>query len=446
MALEYKGKRLALNVDIRKIVSGGGYDIYYGDTAPTDTSKLWIKGTEPTSLEITGTEPMNKKAVEKIEFDDTIYAETSGACASYGEYIYIFGGYTTKYVDRDQKITKIDTKTNTRIYLELDNTTKKSLTTRKQGAVVVGKYIYIFGGATSSAANSYNYIFKFDTETETITKLSTTLPEKIENVNAVLIGQYVYVFGFGTPFVDTAYFYKFDTITETVINEIPLSGVELKAGNRVIAVGKYAYFFGGSNTKKIYKFDTESESFEQLSVTLPKYVSYAAIGIIDNEIYLLGGTNEKYIATNTILKFNIETETFETLDVTLPETRTKMSFTQIGDTIYLYCGTTKGNNDSIAIYYLNDLLKFRDVFELTNNKALVYMALKTTLNQIYINVNKVYKGNANNYAEELEAYLYNGSEWVLVGTYGVYEDTNGDVVLAGDIIATDDNNGNVVIS
>ena len=119
--------------------AGGGaaLNIAYGDTAPTDTSKLWIKASEPANLKFTpsfsGAETMN-----------------SG----------------------------IATLPKTATYI---------------ASSAVGTKIYLFGGNGDSGYLST--INVFDTTTNTITTLSTTLPKAATGIASAAVGTKIYLFG-----------------------------------------------------------------------------------------------------------------------------------------------------------------------------------------------------------------------------------------------------------
>ena len=118
--------------------SGGGSDfnIAFGDTAPADTSKLWIKTSEPEEVNVTFSPVI---ANEKIKF-----------------------GIGT-------------------------------LPLPKEGiaSAVIGTKVYLFGGG-SRCLDTINV---FDAETETLTTLSTRLPTAAENIASAVVGTKVYLFG-----------------------------------------------------------------------------------------------------------------------------------------------------------------------------------------------------------------------------------------------------------
>lgn len=117
----------------------------------------------------------------------------------------------------------------------------------------MGTDLYIFGGYNLSTYKGLNTILKFDTTTETLITLETTLPQKLLNISSGIIDNNIYLFG-----------------------------GRLSTGYEV-------------NT--ILKFDITTETLTTLEITLPSAAYKFACCEEKNNIYLLGG------GTNTILKF-----------------------------------------------------------------------------------------------------------------------------------------------
>jgi hypothetical protein len=124
------------------VQSGGGaeFNIAYGDTAPEDTSKLWVKTAEPEDVQIT---PKLYPISEEIDIGVSILPTTARYIAS----------------------------------------------------AVVGTKVYLFGGRKKSDLNTINV---FNTESNTITTLSTTLPNEANGIASAVVGTKVYLFGGST--------------------------------------------------------------------------------------------------------------------------------------------------------------------------------------------------------------------------------------------------------
>jgi hypothetical protein len=125
----------------------------------------------------------------------------------------------------------------------------------------VGTKIYII------AADGTDMIYCFDTETETVTTLSVTLPVANKALHCAAVGTSVYILGgYNAP---TA-IYCLDTETETIttLNATLKQGVWSGA---CTAVGNKIYIFGGFNNgalDTIQCFDTETYETSILSAKL----------------------------------------------------------------------------------------------------------------------------------------------------------------------------------
>ena len=216
----------------------------------------------------------------------------------------------------------------------------------KEGAsaAAVGSDIYIFGGYNGSSYTKT--IYKYNTISNSITTLSTTLPALNTDASAVAVGTNIYIFGgrsSGSTFTKTIY--KFDTTTETITTLSTTMAYNL-ANLGAILYGRYIYLFGGDKTtsakiNNIYKFDTTTETITQLSTTIPTSLSKMAIARVENRIYLFGGEGSSN-SINNIYKFDTTTETITTLTATLPSTLYSASAVAVGTNIYIFGGYYSG--------------------------------------------------------------------------------------------------------
>ena len=79
------------------------------------------------------------------------------------------------------------------------------------GVSQVGSNVYLFGGY--GVGGSRNDILKFNTETETISTLSATLPQSLFNMGVAQVGSNVYLFGgynYGSSYLNTIYKFSVD--------------------------------------------------------------------------------------------------------------------------------------------------------------------------------------------------------------------------------------------
>ena len=183
------------------------------------------------------------------------------------------------------------------------------------------------------------------------------------------------------------------------------------------AVGTKIYLFGGSYDKRgvsnaIRVFNTETKELTTLDVTLPTNLYAMGCAAVGTKIYLFGG----FPLNNTIQVFDLLTKTFITLDAILPTTNSNMGCTAVGTDVYLFGGGRYGDTLYSTIQKLSvthELAQGDIEVQSTwgNNK---FNLINTENNKVEIGVENVFIGNTNNEAELCEAYLHNGTEWVVI--------------------------------
>lgn len=159
------------------------------------------------------------------------YVSTKNVC-------YMFGGYT-KGFNMTEAIYKF----------EKPNFTPSKISTvfphtiAEPAVIVIGNVLYSFSGAAviNGVEKRINYIYKFDINSETITKLDVTLPKNKASGVAILIGKEVYILGGNTKDI-----FIFDSVTETITtSDLKLPNMLLNS--TAVSNGKVGYIFGGSN-------------------------------------------------------------------------------------------------------------------------------------------------------------------------------------------------------
>ena len=271
----------------------------------------------------------------------------SGATAvAVGTKIYLFGGQL-------YKSSSYYGSTAIRVFDTIDETLTKlsaKLPTGVWGtcAVAVGTKIYLLGGNTGT--NRYtSSIVVFDTETETATTITTTLPYAGKTC-AAAVGTKIYMFGFRTATTVNTAIYAFDTETETIatckgsVNEYINADNRVNNGFSVVAVGTNVYLFGGSyseyfatdwytrcHSTGIWVYDTVEETKTKLSTSLivngRKYPF-----VVGNKAYLFGTT------ATAVDVFDFGTNTISTLGTVLPESLGTL-FAGVGGKAYFFVGT-----------------------------------------------------------------------------------------------------------
>ena len=417
---DVSGKASAV-VNVPTSSGGAELNIHYGDTAPEDTSKLWIKSVEPASIEFSQSpEPLEGKLMISDKYLQT--AAEGIACAAVGTKIYLFGGSGSGISDFYNTIQEFDTETKTITTLSVT----LPVVARYIGCAAVGTKIYLFGGNKNVGNGYLNTIQEFDTETKTISTLSLTLSKATESIACAAVGTKIYLFGgsYSDGYLNTIQ--EFDTETKTITT----LSVTLPVGADKIgcaAIGTKIYLFGGSKSWRagnylntIQEFDTETKTISTLSVTLPTAANGIGCAAIDTKIYLFGGffnydsSNKGYL--NTIQEFDIETKTIITLSTVLSTATADMACAAIDKEIYLFGGIA-------GDIRLNTIQEFVIFFPLTVGNIFVQQDYgKNTFTivkpptKVTIGVKNVYKGNSNNVAEFVDAYLHDGANWVNVNT------------------------------
>ena len=346
--------------------SGGGgaeFNIAYGESEPTDTSKLWVKASEPAEVNVT-----TAIVTTSEEFEPNFYnlptAAYGIASARVGTKVYLFGGCTGNST-YSKTIDVFDTETN--------SITTLSTTLPKIGegiaTAVVGTKVYLFGGSSNSY---FNTIDVFDTETNSIETLSTTLPSVRTYIATAVVGTKVYLFG-GT---------KGDTSSSNHLASISV-------------------------------FDTETNAIETLNtISLPAKAGGIATAVVGTKVYLFGGntgvsSSNSYL--NTINVFDTETNSIETLSTTLPETAGYIAAAVVGTKVYLF-GGRYGNYGYKKTIYIFDTF-----FALPTNTMLIEATIgKNLVNlmpNIELGINNVYIGNADGNGERVAAALYKDGAW-----------------------------------
>lgn len=375
--------------------SGGGAElnIAYGDTAPEDTSKLWVKTSKPSAVIVSP--KIETTEGENLRLDTlsaTMPASIGYGCAvAVGTDIYIFKA--TK-----KNIYKFDTLTQT--------VTTLGATFAMDGggasANRIDDKIYLFG-------NTYNgddlAVYCFDIVTETLSTLSVTAPTKGGFLSCVL-GKRIYA----TKRNSAESLYCFDTEA--------LTFAEIGSGNAAY----WSSFDDGNggmylfNTTTTDYFDAKTQTFTSVGVTPDSRPDKMAIQQLGTRLYLFGGVNG---GSNSKSIRYIDVKTLEqgVIDIVLPYWTKAVVSAAVGEKIYLFGGGTPVDLSNIIQCFSPDLVSLLEngtlqiLPSLTNN---TFNLINTDTAQVEIGVNAVYKGNADGIGEQVEAALHNGTSWVTI--------------------------------
>lgn len=382
-------------------------NIHYGDNAPDDTSKLWIKGKKADKVNI-GTSVNIVGSIVKAPVELNEAAMSMGA-AAVNKNVYSLGGSTLGGVL--DTITEYDTEAETIRVLE-DVRLPKNIS--DMACATVGEKIYCFGGF--SDGKYLTDIVEFDTkkhECKTLTEVK--LPIACSNMAVAAIGTRIYLIGGYAEIgkkLDTIL--EFDTESNTLKPLKNTNGEEVKLpealyGAGAAAVGDIVYIVGGY-TDKIYVLDTKEIKIEQLPVRLDKVTAYCGCVAIAEKIYILNGLSGLK-SSNKILVLDTTDATISDFGATLPIEANRVGTVAVGGKIILLGGATITERlESIYSVIVKAELpenhlniycgeNGKPVTILTNDKA-----------SIEAPIISVYRGDENGVGQPETAYIYDNNE------------------------------------
>jgi hypothetical protein len=406
--------------------SGGGVElnIAYGDTPPEDTTKLWVKTTQPSGVVV-------KEDLEIVETSGASMVATAtshttfhgrGAVGAIDGKIYLLGGYpsyTNEIVCYDPE---------TEVFTTLSTTLPEELA--YMAYETVGTKIYMFGGKTKGTGSNYdrNTIYCFDAEDQTVTKLSATLPERAPNYpSAAAVGTNILIV---QVYASTANnkIYCFDTLTNT-ITTLPFTMPGVVQNGSLVSDGQYAYFVGGSiastNFYGVLRIDVENQTVTDLGVKFTTWLVQKRAEFIGGKIFVWGN-NPSDTSTYCVETMDVQTGIAQRMKISdLIGNNYAFYYTlavTCGDAIYMFDGFQTMNSSGTKI---KNVYKFKASAEKTvlNKDTL---QLKPTLDKnkfsligseslkIKIGIASAFKGNENNEAEQVEAALYKDGSWTTI--------------------------------
>lgn len=389
-------------------LGGTPLNVIYSDTAPSDTSKCWVKSSVPS--EITFGKELESSLSNFVWWTNMQTSQRFLCVGVVGTKIYHFGGGSGS---GDKTIYVFDTETNT------DSATSAVLPIAvvEAQAVAVGTKIYMFGGQNASDSK-LNAIYAINTETNMVSTLSATLPSARKEMAISAVGTKIYLFG-GYASSELNTICVFDTTTNsisTLSTTLPTASRNLIAG----AIGKTIYIFDKSN-KTIYTFDTETNSISTLSTTLPTPLTSTALAVMGDKIYFVGGSDGVGKVTKVYV-FDSATKIVDISSTNAPSPGiSSTAIGVVGNNMFTFGGYSSGDIKKIYKSTLTSTLLAENIFvkeSLTQNP----FDLMSSPTRVEIGIDKVYKGNASNNAELCDAYLHDGTNWVNVNTGENYVD------------------------
>lgn len=417
--------------------SGGGVElnIAYGDTPPEDTSKLWVKTSEPNKVTIKPN-PDDFQYTDELKVpqaSNTAGSYAYGCCAAIGDSIYYVCGTSVSaaagnsFLERYYKSGEV--------WYKQQLFTDWSKCPFNACCMVVGHIIYILGGHYYSGYNLKisKAIYAVDTEQKTHAAISTSmLPNTLARACCASVGDTfegkTYVFGGNTTATGSGHT---DAILRIDHETLEATQIEAKLPEKTqmlfcAAVGTKIYVFGGHGydsgvLNTICCFDTETEKLEQLEETLPVPLACSACVASGENIYIFGGCTNDLAPSNDIYRFNTRTRKISMCN-------SKMSFGQVGGCaainesgmLLFYGGEYKNTepfiqNASNAVRLFiegEDFPLVKNALQVvTSETKNIFTVAKANGFEISMGVDAVFKGDSNGVSEKIDAALYQGGEW-----------------------------------
>lgn len=400
----------AVDALIEKGKKGASLNIAYGDTAPDDTSKLWVKTSEPSGVVVDKNIDYGGNLNETITVLDDVFIEnTSGMVgAAYGNKIYLLGGSVNQTAIR-----RFNTVDNTTVTLD-----GKKLPVNVMGTsnAVVGSKIYLFGGPSSTFTDLFTV---FDMSNESITVMPL-MPSQRSGAGCAAIDNMIYLFGG----YDGSGGYKneircYDTADGVFTTVQATTMPQAVYCNSCIAVGKKIYSFGGYGSnrqvKLIFVFNSENPSVVELK-SLPTTLSAPAVAYHDNKIYIIGGGTSNTTYSDKVYEFDVLSETIaeQPLGCVLPNAVSRPCAVTIGSKTYLFCGySNNGDTKTISIFEPANVTYFveADKLHLVTDTSNSFNIINNENTRVQVGVIKAYKGNADGIGEEVEMALHKNGAW-----------------------------------
>ena len=158
------------------------------------------------------------------------------------------------------------------------------------------------------------------------------------------------------------------------------------------------------------------EGIIDTGTTLPQVKFGIGTAAVGTKIYLFGGYNSSSSTLNTIQVFDTTNNTIQTLSATLPQVTSAIGTAAVGTKIYLFggCNSSSSILNTINLFTVNVPLSSNDIIVAQEYYARTFKILKAPT-EVEVSVKYVYKGDQN-LAKLIDAYLYDGANWVNVNT------------------------------
>ena len=381
-----------------EIGGGGELNIAYGDTAPEDTSKLWVKTTEPDSVEISPDFGYGE-AVQTTGIKSGF--PTSNITCEDGDYLYVAAGSTLKKYNKKN------------LEFVSDVTT---LSGSPNTMAIFEGILYVESNYSEGGVDTYTYARLITVDLNT--KISTTLLEGIHyaDSNLIIYNNKVYLISGCYRYRKSAYPYTSRIYTTNKILVYDISTKTTKeisynygsSNSGCCLIGNNVFVFGGSssnneftNRNDIIKVNLDTKTVTKCNAVLPIATYGMGVSNLGNYIYLSGGQKTSQV----VYRYDTVNDTIEQVNVTLEHARTACATFFNGTELYLL-----GSNaivDKLQIDVPLSSTKLKIISDWLNNQ----FAVINGSSKVMIGVNKAFKGDENNKAKEVTAYVHDGVNW-----------------------------------
>ncbi|WKY49055.1 kelch repeat-containing protein [Eubacteriaceae bacterium ES3] len=381
------------------------FNMHFGDTAPEDLTKLWVKTSLPPNIIINtdiSTVLNEATLVNPVATADSVICSGRNLSAErIDEKVYLFGGY-----DESPEILIYD------LITCLTTSTGVNMPTDRIYQHATGRIdneIYLIGGRNSSGVT--NKIYCFDVIANTLSDIGLTVTLNkgygYHGFGYAAVGTKIYFFGgyqttSSSSIVDTAFCFDMETRVFSDITDWPYGDSALMS---CVVIGTDIFICGGYGTTstKIVKYDTLTGAYLTVA-TMPASIIYCQAVSIGTDIYVFYEYG--------IYKFDSVTSEVTTITTASVQRYRQGFMLSYGSDVFSFGGN----------YLTNQVLKMACDIELEQNHLQIASLRSGQRIELFnqngielkMPVSDVFKGDSNNLAQKVEAYYYDNDQWNLI--------------------------------
>ncbi|GAM25474.1 hypothetical protein SAMD00019534_086490, partial [Acytostelium subglobosum LB1] len=286
-----------------------------------------------------------------------------------GSTIYYIGGQETQ-LRRFNDIYSFNTETHRFARVEVHGNVPKFA---RHTAVAFGHRIFVFGGFDGSGIYFDLAIFDTDQGIWYNPIVHGNPPRSRTNHGSAVIGNKFYVFGGINrdrrwELQDLDEFYVFDTDTMTW-SEVECTGDKPspRCGHRLVSIGHQLYLFGGGagdswreRFNDIHIFNTETSSWRRVPSTIVRVCTFCSVFVVGTLVAVFGGQHLiKGKVTRKLYFFDTISESWHKQEFSQggPNPRDMASTEVVGDRIYMFGGYDGRAMDDMNVITLSSELR-----------------------------------------------------------------------------------------